>query len=129
MRWLLVVGVVAAVVGCDGGGGQTSGTKSKPAPEVRVCLKSMGFKVVTGRPELGGEEEPDLELIGTRGDNENVFVAFYDDLERAKRLEPGIRKNARNFEGAVKRIDRVTILWVQKPSGTARRDVEDCVSA
>jgi hypothetical protein len=58
------------------------------------------------------------------------FIAFYDDVRRARRLEPGVRKNAGRFHGHVERRGKVTVVAGSpdsKPlSSEALRPVKRC---
>ncbi len=148
MRRLLTALLVVAVAGC-GGSDSGDGTDRKPqakakraeqrdrarlesaqrvAEPARVCLTKAGYKVIGGSPRLDDRNAPDYELVLT-GHGGGAFIAFYKQIARAKRFEPGIKKNARQFRGAsVERHGAITIVWVRLTGPTTRARVRACLS-
>ena len=117
-----------ALVGCGTSKEETpadDGTPSSPSA-ARACLTKAGFKVIGGPRDPSDTDAPDVELI-VGGHGPGAFVAFYEALARAKRYEPGIRRNAKRFGGSVERRGRITIVWVQPPTPKHRARLEACL--
>jgi len=119
---------IVAVVGCGGGG-----ASSIPAPDLnysraeqaRTCLEKLGVRVVGGQRPRGDHNAPDVELI-VRGKGVFAFLAFYKSLERARRYESSLRRNARRFGGSVVRRGHVSVIWVKNPDGQGAREISRC---
>ncbi len=96
---------------------------------VRACLRNRGLRV-TGGPAFPSTpatpHSPDGELIAGAANTGGAFVAFYGTPDKAKRLEPEVRRNAARFGGQVERHGAVTVLWIHPPSSTARTTMEKC---
>ena len=130
MRRLLVVTVSILLVGCGGG---TRAPSSTPAPnlglpraaQARTCLNDAGFRVVGGPRSAGDRNAPDVELV-VNGEGAGAFVGFYKQVERARRYESQLKRNARRFNGSVERRGPVSIVWVRKAPAESRR-IERCV--
>src|SRR6266571_7507062 len=98
MRRLLVVTVSVLPVGCGGG---TRAPSSTPAPnlglpraaQARTCLNDAGFRVVGGPRSAGDRNAPDVELV-VNGEGAGAFVGFYKQVERARRYESQLKRNA-----------------------------------
>lgn len=126
----LVVLVVAFLIGgCRGDEAQTS---SAPTPLgmhgaelARSCLDDAGFDVVGGPRPQGDKNAPDVELI-VQKPGPGAFPAFYKKLDRAKRYEPALKRNARRFKGSVVRNGSVSVVWVHAPTSTVRKQVQGC---
>jgi len=88
----------------------------------RACLTNKGLRV-TGGPVIPsqGPNSPDGELITA-----DAFIAFYTDTDKAQRLEPQVKRNARPFGGQVVRRGAVTVLWIRVPASALRNAVSDC---
>jgi hypothetical protein len=85
--------------------------------------------VTGGERSPDDRDAPDEELIANdvRGGSVMVFVAYYDDEDRAERLEPSLRRNARPFDGLVERHGALTLLWVRGERSRIGERVRDCV--
>jgi hypothetical protein len=118
---LMAAWVVAA--GCGGGDDRPS------REDARRCLSQARFHVVGGEPSRDDRDAPDAELIANdvRGGRVMVFIAYYDDEDRAERLEPSLRRNARRFDGSVERHGSLTLLWVRGERSQMGERVRDCV--
>jgi hypothetical protein len=131
MRQLLVVTICILLVGC-GGGGSASSPAAPPlglqrAERARACLSEAGFRVVGGPKPSGDRNAPDVELIVSgNGGGPGAFLAFYEEVERAKRLESDLRRNAQRFDGSLQRRGSVSIVWVGNLSADDRRRIEGC---
>lgn len=125
---LLVVGATVVLPGCGESAAPSARAEAVRSPaDARKCLTDAGFRVLGGPRSPGDRNAPDTELI-VGGDGEMAFVAYYDELARAERYEPKIRRNARRFEGDVERRGQITVIWVRWPRGDdARAETEECV--
>jgi hypothetical protein len=85
---------------------------------VERCLRAAGFRTTRGRPAPDDTNAPDVEVTASKPGMMS-FIAFYDDARRAKRLEPGIRKNATRFAGHVERHGAVTVV-AGSPQGDSK---------
>ena len=96
--------------------------------KVRTCLTTPGRRVIDGPvfpPDPHAPDQPDGELITFDG-TAQIFIAFYLDTLKARRLEPPIIHNARAIGGEVERRDAVTVLWTRRPTPERRRSLENC---
>jgi len=89
----------------------------------RTCLTSKGLRV-TGGPVLPrqGPDSADGELI-----TEEALIAFYTNPQKAERLQPQVKQNAKRFDGQVVQNGAVTVLWVHPPANGLRVAVSGCV--
>jgi len=126
---LLGLSLAAAVLACGESDAPPRQLETAKSPtSARQCLTAQGFQVTSGRRSSSDTNAPDTELIVGRDGFPGAFIAFYDDLARAKRYEPAIRKNSRRFGGRVKRRGRVTIAYVRRPrDNDGHPAVEECV--
>ncbi len=94
----------------------------------RACLQKAGYRIAGGSPAIDDTDAPDYEFV-LNGHGGGAFIAFYDELARAERYEPAIRRNAKKFKrAAVERQGRITIVWVRLPAAL-RTGVRACVFA
>jgi hypothetical protein len=117
--------VAACVVAAGCGGGD-----DRPSREdARRCLSQAGLHVTGGARSPDDRDAPDEELIANdvRAGSVMVFVAYYDDEERAERLEPSLRRNARRFDGFVERHGTLTLLWVRGERSRMGERLRDCI--
>ncbi len=70
----------------------------------------------------------DGELIVQHAGGE-AFIAFYTDASRARRLEPGVLRNAVLHNFQLERHGPVTLIWVRTPTAALREAVQACVLA
>jgi hypothetical protein len=110
--------VVAA--GCSGGDDRPS------REDARRCLSQAGLRVVGAERSPGDRDAPDAELIAGGG-SVTVFIAYYDEEDRAERLEPSLRRNARRLDGFVERHGTLTLLWVRGERSRMGERVRGCV--
>jgi hypothetical protein len=131
-----------ALAACGGGDKSPTGPVASAGPgQIAKCLRGAGFDARFGRVRHAsdsdppgqarlsgpGRDEPDGELALTRG-SDAALLAYYEDLAKARRLEPELRRNARRFKGVVYRRGRVTAVWTSGSSDEARRDVDACIA-
>jgi hypothetical protein len=109
-----------------GRAGITLGRRAFDARSLEACVDGAGLPVAPLRPARGDADAPDLELSPS-GRGPRAFVALYADPGRARENAPGIRRNARRFDGVVDRLGRVTIVWVDPPEAGLRERVRSCV--
>ncbi len=126
---LLGVALTVSLPACGESAAPSTRAEAPKSPEsASECLTAAGFRVTSGQRSPSDTNAPDTELIVAGGGGKGAFVAYYDDLARAERYEPAIRRNARRFEGTVERQGRITVLWVRWPSGhDARTEMKECV--
>ena len=96
----------------------------------RACLTSHKVRTIGNAvlPPLARPNSPDGELIAGYLPN-GALIAFYRSIEKAKRLEPALLRNARRLHSQVERAGAVTIFWPRPPTATLRRAVQACLSA
>ena len=115
-----------ALAGCGGGDTGDGADWSASHAKARECLTADGFRVLGGPRPADDSDAPDFELIASmRG--QMAFIAFYNELSRAERYEPGIRKNVEKTGGVVERRGRVAVLWTKPPPDDVERRLEDCL--
>jgi hypothetical protein len=126
---LLAAAFAISVSACGDSGAPSRQVETSKSPtNARECLTAEGFQVTSGRRSPSDRNAPDTELIASNNGRPSAFIAFYDDLARAERYEPAIRKNARRFNGRVERRGRVTVIWVRQPRGDdGHTAVQECV--
>ena len=147
MRWPVAALVLASLAGCGssergsdaakrttttaaaGAAAQRAVDARRRALEpARACLEKAGYRVAGGSPAVDDTNAPDYEFV-LNGHDGGAFIAFYDELARAERYEPAIRRNAKKFKrAAVERQGRITIVWVRLPA-TLRAPVRACLFA
>jgi hypothetical protein len=96
--------------------------------KARSCLTSKGVRA------LGGPVLPANAPSSTAADGELIvqhaggegFIAFYTDASTARRLEPGVLRNAILHNFQVERHGPVTIIWVRTPTDGLREAVQAC---
>jgi hypothetical protein len=90
------------------------------------CLSTRGV-TASGAPVLPsqGPNVPEGEVIVVNGVHP-IFIAYYADAAKAKRLEPAIAHNATRLGGSTERRGAVTILFTHPPASDLRRTVEGC---
>lgn len=121
---LVVTGVLGGCLGADDS--DDVARRSRTPASAEECLSKAGLKVTGVARARGDRDAPDFELIvGSRFPW--ALIAFYDDLGRAARFEPEIRKRAPRFPGSVVRRGKTTIIWTRKPSMRLRARVSRCV--
>jgi len=97
----------------------------------RRCLTAAGLHAVGGPvipPNPPGSTSPDGEVLVSAGPIP-VFVAFYTDTGKARRLEGEVTRNAARIGGQVERRGAVTVLWTRPPGTKLRQTVEACAFA
>jgi hypothetical protein len=121
-----LVALVLALAAC--GGSSSRNDKNASAPDAAKCLREKGARVSgdPARKPPGGDDAPDRELVAAVNAT-GAFIAFYATEAAAKRLEPGVRANAKRFKGVVVRDQNTTIVYTKKPSDDVRKRVEGCV--
>jgi hypothetical protein len=130
MRWAATLAalVACAASGCGGGDDRPEPPSGSRTPaEARTCLRQDDFDVRGSKVNVREDPDaPDYVLI-VSGHGPGVQIAFYDDLDRAEKLEPELRKGAKRFRGEVERAERATIVWAAKPDAAVRERVRRCV--
>ena len=94
----------------------------------QACLVSRRVRAIGNAvlPALAGANSPDGELIAGYLPN-GALIAFYGDIEKARRLEPAVFRNDRRLRAQVERSGTVTIFWWRPPTATLRRAVQVCL--
>jgi hypothetical protein len=96
--------------------------------KVRTCLTTAGHHVSGGPvfpPDPHAPDQPDGELITFDG-TAQIFIAFYLDSLKARRLEPMVIHNVHGLGGEVERRKGVTVLWTRRPTPAQRTSLERC---
>jgi hypothetical protein len=107
--------------------GITLGRDAFDRPALLTCIRKSGVLALGGRPTLGDENAPDLELVlSSKG--ASGLVALYADPARAEDNERQIRRTVRGTHGTIERMGRVTIVWTEPPDTALRARVVDCVA-
>jgi hypothetical protein len=104
----------------------TLGRHNFHARRLRRCIASPGLRVLAGRPTIGDEDAPDLELA--LNGSQAGLVALYADPARARDNAPELKRRARKAHAIVTRHGRVTILWNIRPPAELRSRVLGCVA-
>ena len=125
-------------------GAVTGFSEEKPPPSSRTpqqaerCLRADGFEVRRATVNVRRDRDaPDEVLFATRagegdpmepGESTGAEVGFYKSLPGPE-AEPGLRENAKRFDGEVERGGRATIVWFARPDDGLRDRVWRCVFA
>jgi hypothetical protein len=129
VRRLLIPTISLLLIGCGGSESTSTPTAAElglqRADQARACLSDAAFRVTGGPRAPGDRNAPDVELIVNDG-GAMAFIGYYKEVERAKRFESDLRRNARRFNGSVERRGPVSVVWVRKPSPDERRRIEGC---
>lgn len=123
-----LVATVLCVAGCAGDDASDGGFERSRSPaEAKRCLDADGFQTEDWSVNTRDDTNAPDDGILAYSSGTHAEIAFYDDPGRAARLEAELRANAKRFDGEVERADRATIVWLMKPSATARKRIERCV--
>jgi hypothetical protein len=125
-----MIATVLCVAGCGGDDAGDGGFERSRSPEeAKRCLDADGFQTEAWPVDTREDTDAPDDGILAYSSGTHAEIAFYDDLDRAVRFESEIRANAKRFDGEVERVARATIVWLMKPSPTARTRIERCVFA
>ncbi len=95
---------------------------------MQACLTERRLRAIgnAALPALTDPSSPDGELIAGYLPS-GAMIAFYRDVEKARRLEQPVLRNAQRIHAQVERHGAVTILWWRSPPPALRRGVEACL--
>lgn len=135
VRLVLIALAALALVGCSGGGDDTTYSRSA----TRACLESQGFEITDDRPDysLVGIE-PSRGAISTEKEGDGIELAFGADSDEAKDMEKTVKSAGEAFAGAftaegdtedfVFSKGNVTYWWVAEETSN-RDEVEGCLTS
>lgn len=143
---VLALAVAGLTAGCggsdddDGGeetqtttteAGQSSESSEIPFPElaeIRDCLvDDEGFpEPLVGKKPPNDDNAADAELVFNAGNNQPVFVIYYESAERARRLAPNVEREAKRLRGEYVLEDNIGVLYIRTPADVRER-IEGCV--
>jgi hypothetical protein len=125
-----MIATVLCVAGC-GGDDAADGRfdHSRPPEQARMCLDADGFQTEDWSVDTRKDRNAPDDGLLAYSSGAHAEIAFYDDADRAARLEPELRANAKRFHGEVERAGRATIVWLTKPPPAVKMRVERCVFA
>lgn len=105
--------------------------------QARRCLTARGLHPI-GAPVLPpnppGSSSADGELVVGRTTimrkaAPGAFIAFYTDVDKARRAQGRLIRNAHRLGGQIERHGAVTVVWVHPPASGLRAAVNACASA
>jgi hypothetical protein len=137
---LLAVLAAGGSVGCGGSdeedeSPQTTSTTALGGGEIefpelqqiRDCIVDAGFpEPLVGERPAGDDDAADAELIFDAGNNQPVFIVYYESAERAQELASNVEREAKRLRGEYVLEDNVGVLYVRTPADV-REQVEGCV--
>jgi hypothetical protein len=90
------------------------------------CLVDAGFPEPTiGTPPPDNPDAPDVEFAFDGGNNQPVFVAYYESADLAAEMEENLAKAARSLNGEYVLEGSVGLTFIDTPAG-AREEIEAC---
>lgn len=96
--------------------GLTLGRHTFHTRALRRCVARPGVVFRAGRPDVGDEDAPDLELIVSG--EARALVALYADPARGRERLPSVRRRAKGY--TVERAGLGTIVWFSTPDPAVR---------
>jgi hypothetical protein len=119
----LVAAAALLAAGCGGGDDRPS------REEARTCLERLDLHVTPQERPPNDDVGPDATLFVNDILRGRVMVEaqYYDDEAEAERDAPGLRRNARTYDGSVERHGTLTLLWIGGDEGRFAERTRDCL--